>query len=73
MKQDSAEAAHLQAEAMKLVFADLREHGADPDHMRVTAAQLLDDAYLAKRAALIDPRRAGAARAGDPLRAAPCT
>ncbi len=66
LKQDSAEAVHLQIEAMKLAFSDLREHVADPDHMRVTAAQLLDDAYLAKRAALIDPRRAGAARAGDP-------
>lgn len=66
MGVDSADAVHLQLEAMKLAFADLREHVADPDFMKVEVAHLLDDDYLASRAALIDPRRAGVARAGDP-------
>jgi gamma-glutamyltranspeptidase/glutathione hydrolase len=38
---------HLQIEAMKLAFADVYRHVAEPTTMRVTAAQMLDDAYLA--------------------------
>ena len=56
---DSAEAIHLQIEAMKLAFADVYRWVADSDHMtEVTAAHLLDDDYLAERAQLIDPKRA---------------
>ena len=66
MQPDSPEVVHLQIEAMKLAFADLREHIADPDFMKVESKQLLHKDYLAKRAALIDPRRASVARAGDP-------
>ncbi|AKJ30511.1 gamma-glutamyltransferase family protein [Caldimonas brevitalea] len=55
---DSAEAQHLQIEAMKLAFADVYRHVADPSTMEVTPAQMLDDAYLASRAQLIDRRRA---------------
>jgi gamma-glutamyltranspeptidase/glutathione hydrolase len=55
---DAPESRHLQIEAMKLAFADIRRHVADPKSMRVTPGQLLDPAYLAGRAALIDPRRA---------------
>ena len=56
---DSAEAAHLQIEAMKLAFADLYRYVADPRAMVVTPAQMLDDSYLASRAKLIQPQRAG--------------
>ncbi|MDP8916211.1 MAG: gamma-glutamyltransferase family protein, partial [Pseudomonadota bacterium] len=56
---DSADALHLQIEAMKLAFADIDEYVADPQFMtKVTAAHLLDPAYLASRAKLIDRRRA---------------
>ena len=55
---DSAECQHLQIEAMKLAFADVYEHVADARSMRLTAAQMLDDDYLAERARLIDPKRA---------------
>ena len=58
---DSAAAAHLQIEAIKLAFADLHRHvgeGAAMDAAGVTAAHLLDAGYLASRATLIDPKRA---------------
>jgi gamma-glutamyltranspeptidase/glutathione hydrolase len=56
---DSAECQHLQIEAMKLAFADVYEHVADPRAgMRLTPAQMLDESYLAERARLIDPKRA---------------
>ncbi|HTH62096.1 MAG TPA: gamma-glutamyltransferase family protein [Paraburkholderia sp.] len=49
---------HLQIEAMKLAFADVYRYVADPRSMDVTPEQMLDPAYLASRAKLIDPRRA---------------
>jgi gamma-glutamyltranspeptidase/glutathione hydrolase len=49
---------HLQIEAMKLAFADVYRHVAEPRSMRLSSAQMLDDAYLARRARLIDARRA---------------
>ena len=56
---DSVAAQHLQIEAMKLAFADTYRWVADERWMtEVSAAQLLDDAYLACRARQIDPRRA---------------
>jgi gamma-glutamyltranspeptidase/glutathione hydrolase len=55
---DGVASQHLQIEAMKLAFADVYKHVAEPRSMRLTAAQMLDDAYLARRAGLIDPRRA---------------
>lgn len=65
---DGPEAAHLQIEAMKLAFADTYRYVAEPGAMRVTAAQLLDDAYLAERAKLIDPGRAQDYGAGNPAK-----
>ncbi len=57
---DSVETQHLLIEAMKLAFADVYRYVADPRHMGdVTAEHLLDDGYLAERAKLIDPSRAG--------------
>jgi gamma-glutamyltranspeptidase/glutathione hydrolase len=51
---------HLQAEAMKLAFADAERHVHDGP----LPAGYLDDEYLASRRALIDPARAGAPPAG---------
>jgi len=55
---DSAASQHLQIEAMKLAFADVYRHVAEPAAMRITPEQMLDSAYLAARARLIDPNRA---------------
>ena len=63
---ESPESLHLQIEAMKLALADAHQHIADPDHMRVTAAQLLDKAYLKARARLIDRSRAATPAFGTP-------
>ncbi len=58
MVADGVDVTHLQIEAMKIAFADTYAHVADLPHMRVTPAQLLDDAYLAEAAKMIDVRRA---------------
>ena len=65
---DSAESQHLQIEAMKLAFADVYRHVAEPSSMELTPAQMLDTAYLADRARLIDPTRAQDFRAGNPVK-----
>ncbi len=65
---DSVAAQHLQIEAMKLAFADVYRYVADPASMDVTVAQMLDPAYLAARARLIDPRRAQDFGAGNPVK-----
>ena len=62
----SAARLHLEVEAMRLAFADLNAHIADPAFMRVRPEQLLDTAYLRQRAALIDPAKAGRYPAGQP-------
>jgi gamma-glutamyltranspeptidase/glutathione hydrolase len=51
---------------MKLAFADLQAHVADPRTMQVSPAELLDTQYLARRARCIDPLRAGAPAPGMP-------
>jgi gamma-glutamyltranspeptidase/glutathione hydrolase len=58
MDIDSAACQHLQIEALKLAFADVYRHVAEPSSMQVTHQQMLDDAYLSSRVKLIDPRRA---------------
>ena len=63
---DSVAAQHLQIEAMKLAFADVYRYVADPAAMQVSVEQMLDPAYLAQRAKLIDPRRAQLHAAGSP-------
>ncbi len=68
MPIDSAASQHLQIEAMKLAFADVYRFVAEPASMEVTPAQMLDDAYLAARAKLIDPRRAQDFGAGNPVK-----
>ncbi len=63
---DSADSVHLQIEAMKVAFADVYRHVSDPSTMTVRNAELLDPAYLASRAKLIDLARAQDFKHGTP-------
>lgn len=65
---DSVDSQHLQIEAMKLAFADVYRYVAEPSAMQVTPAQMLDDAYLASRAKLIDMKKAQDFKAGNPVK-----
>ena len=62
----SLAATHLQIEATKLAFADAARWVADPAAMEIGHDDLLAPAYLARRAALIDPAKAMEAAAGAP-------
>ena len=63
---------HLFAESTRLAFADRDKYLADPDHVTVPVAGLIDPAYLARRSALIAPDRTLArAEAGIPAGAFP--
>lgn len=63
----SVEAVHHFAEAGRLAYADRDRYLADPAHVRVPVAALLDPGYLRARAALVDSHRSmGRAEAGDP-------
>jgi gamma-glutamyltranspeptidase/glutathione hydrolase len=68
LQPDGADAQHLQIEAVKLAFADVYRYVAERSAMEVTTEQMLDDAYLASRAQLIDPKRAQDFRAGNPVK-----
>jgi gamma-glutamyltranspeptidase / glutathione hydrolase len=63
---DSADAVHLQIEALKLAFADAQAYVADVDWMSLAPDQLLDSDYLRARSRLIDFNRALPASAGAP-------
>ncbi len=63
---DSAKSLHLQIEAMKLAFADAHRYVADPAFMEFDPNELLNEAYLDERAALIDPERANDFAHGKP-------
>jgi len=65
---DSADSVHLQAEAMKLAFADAYQYIADPDAMTLNLDDVLSDDYLAERAKLIDMQSAGNPPHGFPNR-----
>lgn len=67
--QNSTQALHVTAEAMKLVFADRARFMGGYPHYAPPARGLTSEAYAAERAKLIDPSRAMAAQAlpGDPL------
>jgi len=63
----SADAVHLISEAYRLAYADRARYLADPDYVDVPLPGLIDDGYLARRAALIDLERSmGTAQAGMP-------
>ena len=68
MKVDGIDSQHLQIEAMKLAFADVYRYVADPRHMEVTPAQMLDPAYLKSRAQLINMKKAQDFKAGNPVK-----
>jgi gamma-glutamyltranspeptidase/glutathione hydrolase len=55
---DSPEAWHLIAESMRLAYADREAYLADPDHVSVPVAGLMNADYLATRSALITRGRA---------------
>jgi len=63
---DSPDSVHLQIEAVKLAFADAQAYVADIDYMPFAPHKLLDRAYLASRAKLIDMKRAQPFAAGTP-------
>jgi gamma-glutamyltranspeptidase/glutathione hydrolase len=63
---DSADSIHLQAEAMKLAFADISRHLSDPGFMRVEPQRLLRSDYLAARAKSIDMKKAQLPVSGIP-------
>jgi gamma-glutamyltranspeptidase/glutathione hydrolase len=67
MAHNSSEYLHTLIEAKKLADADLVRYVADPEHMDVQPAALLDPAYLARRATLINPGAAVARPDPGPL------
>ena len=52
-ERETAEVYHLQIEAMKLAYADVRAYVADPRFMTCTARDLLSEAYAGERRRLI--------------------
>ena len=63
---DSAEAAHLFAEAARLAYADRDMYLGDPDFVQMPVEQLLSREYLKERAALINmDKTMGKAAAGE--------
>lgn len=63
---ESTQAVHLLAEAGRLAYADRSRWVADDRFVDVPVRGLLDPAYLAARAKLIQPRSMGKAAAGTP-------
>lgn len=64
--RDSVESFHRQIEAMKLAFADVYRHVADPEHMKVRVDQLLDKNYAIQRRQLIQDTAIPVATSGLP-------
>ena len=64
-ERESEETVHRQLEAMKMAFADGNRYVADPASMKVTAEELLADAYGSRRAGQIG-EMAREPEAGDP-------
>ncbi len=54
---NSAQYVHLTAEMEKRVFADRAQYLGDPDFVQIPLAELRSEAYLARRAAEVDPAR----------------
>lgn len=46
---DSVDSVHLQIEAVRLAYAEIERHLADPDYMTRSASDLLEPAYLKSR------------------------
>jgi gamma-glutamyltranspeptidase/glutathione hydrolase len=58
MGHNSTEYLHLLIEAKKLAYADLSRYVGDPDHLQLTPAQMLSDAFIAERRSHIDLKKA---------------
>jgi gamma-glutamyltranspeptidase/glutathione hydrolase len=58
IRAEPVRAIHLFAEANRLAFADRNLYLGDPEFVPAPVAALLEPAYLARRAALIDPAKA---------------
>ncbi len=65
---DGTASQHLQIEAMKLAFADVYRYVAAQASMKLSVDELLDPAYLAGRAKLIDMHKAQDFKAGNPVK-----
>lgn len=63
---DCAETVHVQAEAMKLAFADTDRYVGDPESSGPDVSAFLDAGYLTSRAAALDRERAGSPSFGAP-------
>src|SRR5207247_1451427 len=55
---NSAPYLHLLIEAKKLAYADLAKYDGDADHLTLTPAQILSDAFIAERRSHIDRTKA---------------
>ncbi len=72
MGQNSPEYIHTITEALKLGFADRDRFYADPNFVKIPAAELLSKNYAAMRRSLIDQKQASLdQRPGDPLNMKP--
>jgi gamma-glutamyltranspeptidase/glutathione hydrolase len=63
---NSPQYVHLVAELEKRVFADRAEYLGDPDFVKVPVSNLIDPAYVARRAAEIDADKPSATKAVAP-------
>ncbi|MEE9552770.1 MAG: gamma-glutamyltransferase [candidate division Zixibacteria bacterium] len=63
---DSADSIHLQIEVLKLAFADIKAHLADPEYMKIDPYKFLKHDYLDSRAKLIDLNNASFPKSGIP-------
>jgi gamma-glutamyltranspeptidase/glutathione hydrolase len=57
---------HLLAELEKRVYADRAEYLGDPDFVKVPVSNLIDPAYVARRAQEVDPDKPSATKAVKP-------
>jgi len=57
IEHNSAEYLHTLIEALRLAFADSQHYVTDPDFQCVPVKELLDNDYLASRAALFNPKK----------------
>ncbi|GGH71468.1 gamma-glutamyltransferase [Compostibacillus humi] len=65
-EKDSVETYHKQIEAMKLAFADAKEHVTEEKYMRYTTEEILSDTYAEARRSLITDE-ALMPEAGEPV------
>ena len=58
----SAQAVHVQIEAMRHAYVDRNSYLGDPDFVKNPLAHLLDKNYAARIRAVIDPNKAGVSK-----------